>query len=56
MEVTFSIKKDQLTELFGASLGGQGKLKTIRVRTAEGTIMDFEDLVFIADMPFAIKK
>lgn len=56
MEFTFSIKKDQLTEIFGGSLGTKGKLKNIRVRTADGNLLDFEDLVFIADMPFAMKN
>ena len=55
MEFKLSMGKDQLTELMATSMGGETVLKSVRVRTTGGKVIDFEELVFIINVPIATK-
>ena len=43
-------------EMFEQSFGGNGKLKALKVRTSDGSLIDFEELVFMTNFPVAIPK
>lgn len=55
MKAKLSIPKEQLISVMGPSLGKGVKLSALRVRTVEGKLLDFEELVFEVEMPVATK-
>jgi len=49
-----SIGKEQLRDLFKSSLPKSADVRDIRVKTREGEEKDFEELIFLMDMPITV--